>query len=935
MPLHLDLVREQPALSTPSLLRALIVEDRAPDAEILAFHLSKGGYELSYERVDSEAAMRVSLARGDFDIIFCDYVIPGFGAQAAFDLLRQTHAGLPFIVVSAEVDDDGASDLLVAGADDFIAKGHYARLIPAVRRSLAAADERRKSERLRVALELQAQRDALTGLLTRGAFIARIRQALAQASTTPLAVLRLDLLHFGRVSESFGDEPADELLREVTARLAGAVPEGATLARIAGDAFGVITPDDEAAAVRLAARLRATLERSFVVGGQAIHLAGAIGLAVSPAHGTDAATLIRHADAASGRAVRTGHPIAVFRVGEERPGIGIVQVEEFHNALERGELVLHYQPQAERSRVEGSAFKPTGIEALVRWDHPTKGLLPPAAFLPLVRESGLGPALTGWVLAEALSQCRAWWMAGSEVPVAVNLTMEDAQDPTLADRLAELLTTLELPARALEIELTEDTAITDPVAIEETVRRLNTLGARIAIDDFGTGYATLTYLQRLPVHRLKTDRSFVQGLSSRSADAAIVRSAIELGHELGLLVIAEGVEDEVTWQRLRELGCDGIQGYWFARPMPFRDLGRWLVANADETVTGARRAHAATFLTLAEEASVEGVVAERRTERRQDLQRERHNFDLALDGAIGRGDAETALRLGSALRFYWVDQGLAAQGADALRRALALTHTSAVMKVRAAALNALAVLLGQQEDYAGARPLLTEASDIQRRLGDRKGLAASLNNLGMVLDALGQGEAAREAYLDSLAMRRATGDANGEALALANLSTNAYYHRDLVTSRSYAERALGIHRALGDEYGAAVALDTLGAIALDEGDLAGALAAYRASLALYHDLGVTGDATQPMSGIVMIAAAAGASEHALILAGAIAALRDQYPAPSPINAARYERCRTELEAEVSAPLREKALVEGRSLSWDEAVALAREIELERGGRRGA
>lgn len=903
-------------------LRALIVDDSDHDAEILVFQLRKGGWEVQYERVDSEVALRTSLARGTFDIVFCDYFIPGFGAQAAFDLVRQSFPDLPFIVVSAVVDEDGAADLLVAGADDFIAKGRYVRLLPTVRRALRAAEEHRTRERLQLALDLQVQRDAVTGLLTRTAFIEQMRQALAEAPTMPLAVVRLDLDRFSRVNESFGHERGDELLREVAVRLATTVPEGAILARIASDEFGVVVRDGAEAALRLADQMLAALERPFVVGGNAVHLTAAAGVAASPQHGTDPATLIRRVSAAGDRAKRAGLPTALFSPEDERAGIGLAEVEEFRSAIERNELSLHYQPQ-----FEGRPLAPAGVEALIRWHHPKRGLLLPSEFLPLVREAGLGRRLTRWVLEEALSQCRAWWMSGSEIPVAVNLTMEDAQDPALTDRLAQLLAAHDLPARALELELTEDTAITDPVAVEQTVRRLSALGASIAIDDFGTGYATLTYLQRLPVHKLKIDRSFVLGLLTRGADAVIVRSAIELGHQLGLTVIAEGVEDEATWQGLRELGCDGAQGYTFARPMAFRELGRWLEAKVPERAAGARRSHAATFLALAEAASAEGLAGERRAERSRELRREEHNLDLALDGAIERGDADTALRLGSALRFFWVDRGVAADGADTLRRALALAESQAPALVRAAALNALAVLLGQQEDYAGARPLLVEASDIQRGLEDPRGLAASMNNLGLVLDSLEELDAARDAYLESMALRRALGDPDGEAIALDNLSTNAYHRGEAATSRTYAQQALEVHRTAGDDYGAAVALDTLGAIALDEGDLAASLSSYQAALALYRDLGVTGDATQPMAGIAMIAADAGDAERALILAGAIAGLRDRYPALAPLNAARYERCLGELEPVISAPLRAKALVEGRSLAWDEVVALALEFDL--------
>lgn len=289
-----------------------------------------------------------------------------------------------------------------------------------------------------MALAFQTQHDPLTGLLTRAAFIERIRQALAEVPATPQAVTRLELDQLSRVNESVGYELGDELLRAVAARLATAVPDEVALARIASDEFGVIAPGDEEATLRSADRLLAALDRPFIIGGRAIHLTAVVGAARSPQHGTDAATLMRRAGAARERAKRSGSPMALCALEDERVGIGLAEVEEFREAIERGELVLHYQPQ-----VEGDLLVPIGVEALVRWAHPREGLLLHAAFLPLVRENGFGRMLTRWVLKGAVAQRRAWRMAGSAVSVAVNLTMDDAQDPALADHIAALLTELE------------------------------------------------------------------------------------------------------------------------------------------------------------------------------------------------------------------------------------------------------------------------------------------------------------------------------------------------------------------------------------------------------------------------------------------------------------------------------------------------------------
>lgn len=409
-------------------------------------------------------------------------------------------------------------------------------------------------------------------------------------------------------------------------------------------------------------------------------------------------------------------------------------------------------------------------------------------------------------------------------------------------------------------------------------------------------------------------------MAALPANVAIVRSAIELGHQLGLVTLAEGVEDDATWLRLRELGCDGGQGYAFARPMPFREIGCWLREKAPEAVPGARRAHAARCLAFVENAG--GRAAERTAERLRELHREKHSLYLALDDSIERGDAETALRLGTALRFFWVDRGLVDEGSDALRRALALPRAQGATPIRAAALNALGILLGQHEDYTEARALLAESSTIYRRLGDRKTLAASLSNLALVLERLGELDAARDAYLESLALRRSAGDLHGEAIALNNLGAHAYRRGELTTSRSYARRAFEMYRSTGDDHGMAAALETLGAVGLEMGDYAESSRCYRSSLTLFRDLGMKEEATQPMAGLAMIAAETGAPERARIIVGAVAALRDRYPGRGPIDAERYERCIAELDRTVDSAARAKALVEGRALSWDEAIALA-------------
>lgn len=535
-------------MDQPISLRALIVDDNVADACLLAFHLSEGGYDPDYECVDNAQAMRESLTRGPFDIVFCDFVLPRFSAQEALDLAKELQPDLPFILVSGMIEEEGSSELLLAGADDFIAKGRYTRLIPIVRRALAAKHAREHHAPAAAEPAASSPRRRIA----RDEFVARLRQALTLSAAGPLAIVRLELNQFRRVSEYLGYASRGGLLDSVASRLVEALPAEIALADLEAGEFALIA-GNEADAKEIAERLLAVLQRSFVVGEQAIRLSATFGIAVAE-EPADADALIRRAGMVVDRGRRTGAAVAVFNADDHRAEAEFRRNEEFRLAVERGELVLHFQPQ-----VRGEDLTPTGVEALVRWNHPAKGLLPPGAFVHLAAEAGPDQPMTGWVLKGALSQCRAWWMMGYRVPVSVNLTMADAQDPSLIQKIGDLLRDFALPPSALVVELTEDTAITDPGAVAQTVQALHGLGVTVSIDDFGTGFATFTYLQ-LPAQELKIDRSFIEGLVSRPADGVIVRAAIELAHQLGLVAVAEGVENEDTWRRLRELGCDSAQG---------------------------------------------------------------------------------------------------------------------------------------------------------------------------------------------------------------------------------------------------------------------------------------------------------------------------------------------------------------------------------------
>jgi EAL domain-containing protein (putative c-di-GMP-specific phosphodiesterase class I) len=293
-----------------------------------------------------------------------------------------------------------------------------------------------------------------------------------------------------------------------------------------------------------------------------------------PEHGEDADTLLRRADIAMYAAKRAHGGFAFYQPEQDDHTLDrLLLAGELRHAIENDQLVLHYQPKA--SFATGCV---SHVEALVRWNHPQRGLVPPDQFIPLAEQTGLIRPLFLWVLNDALRQCSVWRQEGIGLHVAVNLSMRNLQDPRLPDTLVNLLSRWNLEPAWVELEITESTLAADPERAMKILTRFSTLGMRIAIDDFGTGYSSLAYLKRLPVDEIKIDKSFVLGMVNDENDATIVRSTIDLGHNLGLKVVAEGVEDQATWDLLTAWGCDLAQGYFLSRPLPAPDFVAWLHA---------------------------------------------------------------------------------------------------------------------------------------------------------------------------------------------------------------------------------------------------------------------------------------------------------------------------------------------------------------------
>jgi diguanylate cyclase (GGDEF)-like protein len=474
---------------------------------------------------------------------------------------------LPYGPVAAAVQDDVRTMLVVLVAGLAVFWAVLFQVIAGASRRL-----RRQTEALRTSADRnrhQATHDALTGLPNRVMLRDRLEQALSAAARRAgeAAVMLIDLDRFKEINDTLGHSIGDELLRQVGPRLQTVLREGDTVARLGGDEFAVLLPavDGEAEARLVAERLREALHRRFEVNGVGLDVEASVGIALSPWHGTDTEELLRNAD------------IAMYVAKELKAGAVLFEPEEHQTAPSRltvlgdlrtaldedGELFLEYQPKftLDGERIEGA-------EALLRWQHPQRGLIPPADFIPVAEGTGIILKLTERVLGMALGQLRRWQDAGVAVPVAVNLSTRCLLDAGLPDLVERLLTEHGVPASLLRLEVTESAVMGDATRCLEVLQRLDDLGVRLSIDDFGTGYSSMAYLRRLPVDELKIDRSFVLGMTTTQQDAVLVRTAIDLGHNLGLTVVAEGVEGAEHVSALRALGCDIAQGYHYARPMP-------------------------------------------------------------------------------------------------------------------------------------------------------------------------------------------------------------------------------------------------------------------------------------------------------------------------------------------------------------------------------
>jgi diguanylate cyclase (GGDEF)-like protein/PAS domain S-box-containing protein len=421
--------------------------------------------------------------------------------------------------------------------------------------------------------------DQVTGLPNRLMLQNRLGPALAESVRTgrPVALLILALDRFREIKNTLGHHHGDTIVRDVAARIGDALGDPDRVARLKGDEFGVLLPDADAAFARqVGDRIQRALERPSMVQKLPVEVSASIGIAVCPRHGTETETLLRHADAALVAAQKLGGGASVVYSAECEPHdpAQLALLAELRRALEASELDLHFQP-----KVDLKTRTVTGAEALLRWPHPKRGFVSPGEFIPLAEATGAGliRPLTRWVLDRAAGEARGWERAGRHVPVAVNVSARSLHDGRIVDDVDETLLTHDLRPDRLRIEVTESAVMADAGRAAEVLSSLSSRGLAIAIDDFGVGQTSFVQLKRLPVRELKIDTSFVLGMAGDTGeDTAIVRSTADLAHNLGLDVVAEGVENQWTLDLLSSFGCDQAQGYHIARPMPAAAFAGWL-----------------------------------------------------------------------------------------------------------------------------------------------------------------------------------------------------------------------------------------------------------------------------------------------------------------------------------------------------------------------
>lgn len=573
----------------------LLIDDDEPIRNLLNEALGS-----EYECVtaaSAEEALAV-LKTMSFALVISDI---NMGGISGLDLVPLVHREAPdtvVVMVSGQHSIDYAIEAMRAGAFDYITKPLDLRHVDAavqralrhhqllVGKRLYETDLEELVKRRTAEVEHMAYYDTLTGLPNRALFVDRLTQTLTVASSNQqtIATLFLAIDRFKKINDTLGHAIGDRLLQEVAERLRTCISGGDTVARFDGDEFALLLTqvDGTADLVEITRQINKVLKPSFVLGGQEVYVTPSIGISLFPLDGDDTETLLKNAGAALYRAKMQGGNNYQFYTSDmnDKAVKRLAMESSLRRAVENEEFVLYYQPV-----IDIASKKVVGAEALIRWQHPELGLVPPADFIPLAEDTGLILPIGAWVLRTACAQTRLWQITGSpQMRIAVNVSARQFHDENLLEMVVQALAETEIDPGCLELELTESSIMQNPESVVKTLHQLRKLGVKISIDDFGTGYSSLGYLKLLPLDVLKLDRSFVDGATTDPDDAAMVTAIIALAHNLRLKVIAEGIETDAHLQFLRSLECDLGQGFFLGRPMPSSAFHSF-VANLDASQT--------------------------------------------------------------------------------------------------------------------------------------------------------------------------------------------------------------------------------------------------------------------------------------------------------------------------------------------------------------
>jgi diguanylate cyclase (GGDEF)-like protein len=574
------------------LLRVLIIEDSEDDAELLAIELERGGYDVIHQRVDTKTDMEIALEEPQsWDIVLADYSMPQFSAIAALDLLKEWDLDLPFVIVSGKIGEDTAVAAMKAGAHDYLIKGKLSRLIPAVERELREAILRAEYRSAQAMLRRLAYYDRLTNLPNRTLFLEHLNQEIVRQNELKsnlyhgqnktledpqlFAVLLLSIDRFRRIKHSLGYVVSEQLLVAAANRLKKYVANlnSNVVARIGEEEFALLITEikDARDVLNQAEGIYRQLIKPFVISNTAVCSTVSIGIALNQNGNQEPEKMLRWADTAMQSAkVNFAKTSVLFDETMQSKAVEKLRLEnDLQRAIDHQQLYLNYQPI-----VSLTTGKIICLEALVRWQHDSLGIIPPDKFIPICEETGQIIALGQWVLSEACGQLVKWQKhcaADSPLTMSINLSRIQIYHPELIPQIDELLESLNLAGKDLKLEITESTLVENTSAVTKVLEQLKEREIKLCLDDFGTGYSSLSYLRYLPVDTVKIDRSFI-GSEINSANYDIIEAIINLAHSLGLDVIAEGIETEAQLEALRGLGCEYGQGYLLAYPLNSKDV---------------------------------------------------------------------------------------------------------------------------------------------------------------------------------------------------------------------------------------------------------------------------------------------------------------------------------------------------------------------------